>query len=167
MNEKKAKDPAKRIEASGQDEDSADGIEVSMKDEDSSKVSEAPEIKEDSSDVIEGSKKDVDSSKRIKVSKKDDDSSDATKASKDDEDSSEATKEEETSDMDEDPSDVIGESLEDSANVNRRTVVKEDYSEYDGIEREGNHSGMSLAQTAIKPTVNSGMSGHLRVEDTG
>ena len=30
--------------------------------------------------------------------------------------------------MEEDPSDVIGESLEDSANVNRKTVVKEDYS---------------------------------------
>ena len=29
--EKKVKDSAKRIEASGQDEDSADGIEVSMK----------------------------------------------------------------------------------------------------------------------------------------
>ena len=138
-----------------------------MKDEDSAKVSEAPEIKEDSSDGIEGSKKDVDSSRRIKVSKKDDDSSNATKASKDDEDSSEATKEEETSDMEEDPSDVIGESLEDSANVNRRTVVKEDYSEYDGIGKEGNHSGMSLAQPATKPTVNSGRSGHLCVEDTG
>ena len=69
--------------------------------------------------------------------------------------------------MDEDPSDVIGESLEDSASVTRKTVVKEDYSEYDGIEREGNHSGMSLAQTTMKPTGNSGMSGHLRVEDTG
>ena len=164
---KKVKDPAKRIEASGQDEDSADGIEVSVKDEDSSEVSEAPKVKEDSSDGIEGSKKDVDSSKRIEVSKKDDDSSDATKASKDDEDSSEATKEEETSDMDEDPSDVIGESLEDSANVNGKTVVKEDYSEYDSIGREGNHSGMSSAQTTIKPTVGSGKSGHLRVEDTG
>ena len=38
--------------------------------------------------------------------------------------------------MDEDPSDVIGESLEDSANVIRKTVVKEDYSEYDGIEEK-------------------------------
>ena len=69
--------------------------------------------------------------------------------------------------MDEDPSDVIGESLEDSANVTRKTVVKEDYSEYDDIEREGNHSGMSLAQTTMKPTDYSGMSGHLCVEGTG
>ena len=44
MNEKKAKDPAKRIEASGQDEDSADGIEVSEKDEDPSEVSEASKV---------------------------------------------------------------------------------------------------------------------------
>ena len=46
-------------------------------------------------------------------------------------------------------------------------MVEEDYLEYDGIEKEGNHSGMSLAQTTIKPTDDSGMSGHLRVEDTG
>ena len=64
-----------------------------------------------------------------------------------------------------------GKSLRDSANVIKdgKTVVEEDYSEYDGIEEEGNHSGMSSAQTTIKPTDNadSGMSGHLRVEDTG
>ena len=76
--------------------------------------------KEDSSDEIKGSKEDTESFKRVKVSRKDDDSSDATKASKDEEDSSESTEESEeevTSDMDEDPSDVFGESLEDSANV--------------------------------------------------
>ena len=45
-------------------------------------------------------------------------------------------------------------------------MVKEDYSEYDGIGREGNHSGMSSAQTTMKPTGDSGMSGHLCVEGT-
>ena len=45
-------------------------------------------------------------------------------------------------------------------------MVKEDYSEYDGIGGGGNHSGMSSAQTTMKPTGDSGMSGHLCVEDT-
>ena len=38
MNEKKVKDPVKRIEASGQDENTADGIDMPEKDEDSSEV---------------------------------------------------------------------------------------------------------------------------------
>ena len=81
---------------------------------------QASKVKEDSSDETKGSKEDTESFKRVKVSRKDDDSSDATKASKDEEDSSESTEESEeevTSDMDKDPSEVFGESLEDSANV--------------------------------------------------
>ena len=42
VNEKKVKDPVKRIEASGQDEDSADGIDIPEKDEDSSEVIKHP-----------------------------------------------------------------------------------------------------------------------------
>ena len=40
--EKKVKDPVKRIEASGEDEDSADGIEIPGKDEDLSEVIKHP-----------------------------------------------------------------------------------------------------------------------------